>query len=146
MVTISIRSLLLLSLVFTLGACAELTNPSSGGGGYPPGNYSGGYRDPYGGYYDDRDYYRHQREAERARQERREVERERDRLEEERERLEEERRRAREAARHRNPPPPKQVDRCPSGFSPSDRKCEQHERKRGCKDMRTPSGMLCVHR
>lgn len=37
-------------------------------------------------------------------------------------------------------------DHCPSGFSPSERKCSNEERRRGCKDMRLPSGLGCVKR
>jgi len=37
-------------------------------------------------------------------------------------------------------------DRCPSGFQPSEQKCTQHERQNGCKDIRLPSGLGCVHR
>jgi hypothetical protein len=37
-------------------------------------------------------------------------------------------------------------DRCPPGFSPSERKCSQQERRNGCRDVRTPSGLGCVSR
>src|SRR6187402_1555423 len=37
-------------------------------------------------------------------------------------------------------------DRCPPGFSPSEQKCSQQERARGCKDIRLPSGLGCVNR
>jgi len=37
-------------------------------------------------------------------------------------------------------------DRCPAGFQPSERKCSPDERRRGCKDIRTPSGLGCVNR
>jgi hypothetical protein len=37
-------------------------------------------------------------------------------------------------------------DRCPSGFQPSEQKCSPEERRRGCKDIRTPSGLGCVKR
>lgn len=37
-------------------------------------------------------------------------------------------------------------DRCPSGFQPSEQKCSVEERRRGCKDMRLPSGLGCVRR
>jgi hypothetical protein len=39
-----------------------------------------------------------------------------------------------------------QPDRCPPGFSPSENKCSQDERRRGCRDMRLPSGLGCVSR
>ena len=37
-------------------------------------------------------------------------------------------------------------DRCPAGFRPSEQKCSVEERRRGCKDMRLPSGLGCVAR
>lgn len=37
-------------------------------------------------------------------------------------------------------------DRCPAGYSPSEQKCSQEERRRGCKDIRLPSGLGCVRR
>ena len=37
-------------------------------------------------------------------------------------------------------------DRCPAGFSPSEQKCSQQERRNGCKDIRLPSGLGCVNR
>ncbi len=144
----------MLVAVFSLGlavGCVPLddgyNSPSYGngyGGGYNRGPYygnSGGYHgDPY--YRDP--YYR---------DERRDAQRERERLEQERERLEEERRRLereRQRDRYPNPPPPPaarpQPERCPPGFSPSENKCSPEERKRGCKDIRMPSGLGCVHR
>lgn len=33
---------------------------------------------------------------------------------------------------------------CPSGFHVNERKCTDDERRRGCKDMRSPSGLTCV--
>jgi hypothetical protein len=42
-------------------------------------------------------------------------------------------------------PQPSQ-DRCPPGFQPSEQKCSPEERRRGCKDIRTPSGLGCVNR
>lgn len=121
------------SLVAFVG-CAEFNDPYGSDYGY-------GSRDPYysGGYRDD-DYYR-----DRNRHDRRDIERERRRVEEDRRRLEEERNR--EAGRHRPPPPPpRQNDRCPSGFSPSENKCSPQERRRGCRDIRLPSGLGCVSR
>jgi|GEM_PF-1601128 len=38
------------------------------------------------------------------------------------------------------------TDRCPAGFQPSEQKCSPDERRRGCKDVRTPSGLGCVKR
>jgi hypothetical protein len=37
-------------------------------------------------------------------------------------------------------------DSCPPGFRPSEQKCSPEERRRGCKDMRMPSGLGCVRR
>ena len=37
-------------------------------------------------------------------------------------------------------------DRCPPGFTPSEQKCTDRERRSGCKDMRLPSGLGCVRR
>lgn len=138
------------SLIIFLGvlSCIGCVDP------YAPNSYGspyGGYNDPYSGSsrYDD-DYYRRQqrdewrdRERREARQDRREVERERERLREEQRRLEEER--ARHEAERRQPPP-RMEERCPSGFSPSERKCSQEERRRGCRDMRLPGGLGCVSR
>ena len=105
------------------------------------------FADPYG--YDDRDRYsgygdsdyddRDRRED--LDRERRDLERERDRLDDERRRLDDERRQA----------PSRQVapvvrEQCPSGYSPSENKCSVEERRRGCKDMRLPGGLGCVHR
>jgi len=111
--------------------CAELNDPYN----------SGGSRDPYydrGGYRDD-DYRRIN--WERTREERRELERERERVEHERRRLEEERNRV-----YIPPAPSRHDEHCPPGFSPSERKCTKDERKRGCRDVRTSSGLGCVDR
>jgi len=126
----------LFSIIFMTG-CAEFNDP------YPSYGNSYGNDPYYNGNYRNDDYYR-EKERDRLRHERRENEREKDRLEAERRRIEEEREREREATRYR-PPPPSQ-DRCPSGYSPSENKCSQEERRRGCKDMRLPSGLGCVHR
>ena len=119
----------------TLSGCADLGDPyyspppsSSYGGGY--------YGDPY--YRDD--YYR-DRERDRIRREQRELDRERDRIEAERRRLEEERNNE-----YNRPPPPQRIERCPSGFTPSEQKCTPEERRRGCRDMRLPGGLGCVSR
>lgn len=37
-------------------------------------------------------------------------------------------------------------DRCPAGYTPSEQKCSQEERRRGCKDIRLNSGLGCVRR
>jgi hypothetical protein len=112
-------------LLTTFTACTELNDP------YGYGN-SGGY---YGNRYDD-DYYSRSRRNDWERQRRheeRELDRERGRLEDERRRVEEQRRRDRD-------------ERCPSGYSPSERKCSTEERRRGCKDMRLSNGLGCVRR
>lgn len=129
----------LLSVV-SLTGCADLNH----------GNDS--YRDD--GYYRDRGY-RHDDYYDRGREyhDRRDWERERE-LERERDRLSRERRHLEEERDHRRyappppppPPPPAHHDRCPPGFSPSENKCSPQERARGCKDIRTPSGLGCVHR
>ena len=123
----------LISLLLTTG-CAELNDPYYSG--------SGGYRDPYDYRHDDyrRDDYRYDSRRDR---ERREVERERERLEQERRRLEDERR---HDSYRPPPPPPRAEEHCPSGFSPSEQKCSSDERRRGCKDIRLPSGLGCVRR
>jgi hypothetical protein len=41
---------------------------------------------------------------------------------------------------------PARQDQCPAGFRPSEQKCSVEERRRGCKDMRLPSGLGCVKR
>ena len=118
--------LLLFSLVLSLSACAGLNDPYYGSGP--------SYGDPY---YDN-SYY--------DREERRRLERERDRIEQERERLERERDRA--ERRPVEPPVSRQPVResCPSGFSPSERKCTSDERRHGCRDIRLPGGLGCVSR
>src|SRR5438552_4085989 len=37
-------------------------------------------------------------------------------------------------------------ENCPAGFSPSERKCSNDERRHGCKDIRLDSGLGCVKR
>ena len=137
------------ALLFGTG-CADLNSPY-----YPPSNNypSGGYNDPYyGGGYNDRYDDRRDRY-----EDRRERERERERREDERRRIEEERRRVEEERdRYRNrppvmplpqvaPPPPPQ-ERCPSGFQETNDKCSSAERKRGCRDIKMPSGRRCIDR
>ena len=41
---------------------------------------------------------------------------------------------------------PVQQEHCPSGFSPSERKCTPDEREEGCRDVRLPGGLGCVSR
>lgn len=129
------------TLLASLSGCGPY-DPNFGG---PYGGYNGGYN---GGYYNDG--YETRRDIERSRQERRELERERERAQAERERLERERSNSYGGWRNPPPPPPSrpapQVDRCPPGFSPSERKCSSDERRRGCRDIRTPSGLGCVSR
>jgi len=119
--------LLMIGVIVSFAGCAELNDPGYGSGS--------SYGDPYydSAYYD--------------REERRRLERERDRLEDERERLERERERA-ESQRPSAPPVARQPAResCPSGFSPSERKCSNDERRRGCRDIRLPGGLGCVSR
>jgi len=133
-ITVSSRSLRILALagMLSLPACADLNN-------YPS---RGGYNDPYYGghdsYYDHHDYDKHERweekrDRERDREEARERDRERERAEEARREHEAEERRRRE-------------EHCPSGFSPSERKCSNDERRHGCQDIRLPSGLGCVRR
>jgi hypothetical protein len=130
--------------VVSFVGCAPLNDPNGygyGNSGYPyggPGYGSGPYygnQPYYGNGYGNNDYYR---------RERRELEKERERLERERERLE----RARDNQPQYLPPPmprPSQ-ERCPPGFSPSERKCSPEERRRGCRDVRLDSGLGCVAR
>lgn len=82
------------------------------------------------------------------------IAREKDRLELDRERLESERaqfnaeRRYKDSLEQRPTAPPvaARAERCPSGFVPSEQKCTGEERKHGCKDIRLPGGLGCVHR
>ena len=43
-------------------------------------------------------------------------------------------------------PPEPIIERCPAGFQPSENKCRPDERRHGCKDIRLPGGLGCVHR
>jgi len=97
--------------------------------------------DHYDRYYgdDDSDY-----ERDRIREERHDLEREKDRLRDERDRLAQERDDL-QAKQHAQRVQPVQ-EHCPPGFSPSERKCSQDERRHGCKDVRLPGGLGCVHR
>lgn len=136
---------LLLIPALTILGCSDLGSLANNSG-YGTNSNSGSY-DPY--YRDYRyDDYRYRDEAERTRQERIRLEREREHIEDERRRLELERIRREAEHReheHRSPNVIK-FERCPSGFSPSEQKCSKEERKRGCKDMRLPSGLGCVKR
>jgi len=123
-----------LLLLIALTACAELNNPYYQDPYYNEPSYS----NPY--YYDDSYYNRKERER---------LERERRRLEWEREKLEKERERERRNhLRGRPSAPPLAPMNCPSGFSPSNSKCSDKERRSrgGCRDMRLPNGQLCVDR
>jgi hypothetical protein len=148
------RALLALLAIFSgfaFSGCNELLNDGGyydnsyqRGGGYDSGYNGGGYNNGYNnqGYYD-------QQAARESRRERDNLERERWRIEEERRRLESERNRQ-SYSPPPPPPPPVHVQRapeqCPAGFSPSENKCSQQERRRGCRDMRLPGGLGCVSR
>ena len=133
------------SAVLGLSGCVET------GGGYYPGAYGSSYdrHDYYDSdrhhHYDRDDRHDHDRDHEREMREERERKRER----EERERDERERRERQhhEEERHEGSKftQPRE-EHCPSGFSPSERKCSTEERRRGCKDMRLPGGLGCVKR
>lgn len=129
--SLSHPALCIFLLIPIISGCNELQNP------YPQqanrGVYSGGYnqRDDY--------YYRER--------ERRELEEERRELERERRRFEREKNRSNIEGKHTPPPLPPKVkpeDQCPRGFKPTDRKCTDKERKKGCRDTRTPSGLRCI--
>jgi len=134
---VTVAFILATTVLVGLLGCANLNDPYGYGGGpynSPPPYYGGA---PYyggGGYYGGDPY----------RRERNELERERERLEAERQRLERERQRDPYRPPITRPAP--QQDRCPPGFSPSERKCSPDERRRGCRDMRMPSGLGCVDR
>lgn len=133
----------LASTVFCLCLSSCTDSYYGNGGGYNSGGYNSGYN---GGYNDPYEYDRYD-----ERRERKQLEKERDRLEDERRRLEDERRRREQDATRRPVAPPvysqpKREERCPSGFSPSERKCSTEERRKGCKDMRLPGGLGCVNR
>jgi len=136
MIRLITRLLILGLMPLGISGCGDLMNPN-----FPSNN--SGYNS--GGY--DNDYYRREREQDR---EERQLERERDDLEDERRQLERERELYRNQPRPPTPTPvvptPVVHERCPSGYSPSERKCTQAERKKGCKDMRLPGGLGCVRR
>lgn len=145
---ISCVALVLGFVLLVASGCANLNDPYSGGGGgygsnapYYGGNGNGGGVG-YGGYgnggYGNGGYNNNRREQQ-------ELELERERLENERKRLQRERENVYRAPAA--PPPPRQVfERCPAGFTPSEQKCTQDERRRGCRDMRLPGGLGCVDR
>lgn len=126
------------SALVAVSGCVPVDNggPYYGGTSAPPPQYGAGpYYGRGGGWYDAQ------------RRERRELQRERERLEEERTRLERERRRQVFPERRPVPRPTrKPIERCPAGFTPSERKCSPRERSLGCRDMRLPGGLGCVSR
>lgn len=125
-----------LCLALTCG-CAELNGSS------PYDGYDSRYDN---GYYGNDDYYR-RRERDRYYDQQRDLERDRYRLERERRELDAQRERERRERESRSRlPEVRQPERCPSGFSPSERKCSQEERRKGCQDMRLPGGLGCVKR
>lgn len=151
-----LRILALGVIIASASGCANMADPYNNGYGSPYNNgYGNGYGSPYGGgynapppgYYGGGGYYGGPGYYGNGPADRRE----RQRLEDERRRLEEERRRLeREREQNQRPSPPPMMrptqDRCPSGFSPSENKCSPEERRRGCRDMRLPSGLGCVSR
>lgn len=129
----------LLGVVLSYSGCADMNDPYGSPYGSPY------YGDPY--YGDSYRYDRNRRERERIRDEREDLEEERDRLEREKRAIARERQeRERREQKYRPPPPPPREERCPSGFTPSERKCTKEERRRGCQDMRLPGGLGCVKR
>lgn len=130
------RHCFLLGIILLTG-CANLNDPY-----YQPSSspYYGGYDS---GYYDDRERWEIERERRRLEDERRRLERERDRHDDWHDDHDHNHNRPRPVPR---PTPPPAVERCPSGFSPSENRCSAEERKRGCKDIRLPSGLGCVRR
>ena len=148
---VALKSAALLLVLATAG-CAELNDPYYSGsrnGGY------GGYNDPYGS--DDRwRYEQGRRDAEREAEERRreerhewrERERDRQRAEDERRRYEELRaqQEAQRQYQQHQQQQQQQQERCPSGFHETSRKCSDDERRHGCKDIKTPSGLRCINR
>ena len=163
----SLKAVLFFALIGTgLGGCAEFMDPNYGsqypssGPGYGNSGYgNSGYgnnrnNDPYyhdHGSYDDNRYHDYERDRRRAERERERMEEERERLEQERERQhdEDQRRRfddLRLQQQHQQPAPPPPREGCPSGFHETDRKCSDDERRHGCKDIKTSSGVRCINR
>jgi hypothetical protein len=142
-------------ILFGLSACAPgMYNPS-----YPTNSYPSGYPPSppsYGSPYGYESDYERRREWERRKEWERQKEWER--REWERRRREEERERDKYRPKPYPqpiatplpppppPPPPAVQDRCPPGFEPGNHRCTESERKRGCKDMRGPSGLTCNSR
>jgi hypothetical protein len=93
------------------------------------------YRNPSDGY-DYNDRYSGRSRYDSSDKERRQLALERERLEQERRNLESQREQSSRAVR----------DECPPGFQQSERKCTDQERRRGCRDVRTPGGLGCVKR
>lgn len=125
-------------LLFATGCIDPYAANTGSGWSSPP--------DPYYDPYRRDDYYR-RAERDRLRDERRETQVERRRLEDERRRADQERRQLEEQRRaQQQQARERRQERCPSGFSPSERKCSSEERRRGCKDMRLPGGLGCVKR
>ena len=134
-----VRSLLYIASIAVLTSCIGHENGSVSAPGYPYPYYYGGYPPPGVGsdYYRHRHRYRHrqrQEDRERLREEREELRRDRREFEREKKRFEQE---------QKSSSPAK--DRCPPGFSPGGR-CTKQERKAGCKDMRSASGIPCIKR
>lgn len=143
-----LRIIVALSLTLLAGSFLVACNGLNlDDGYYNNGRYNDGYYDDYG-YRDNRYYDR--RERDRLRQERREIENERRRLEEERRRHDRHHHDTRYPVRKPNRPtthrPAPKPERCPPGFRPSERKCTNKERRKGCKDIRMPGGLGCVKR
>ena len=131
-----------LGSLMLLVSCTEINEP------YGSSPHYDSYDRPYYEDYHDHDW--RDREREREWEEQKRIEHERERLDRERRHLDEERReedhrRHEEPARPTPRPQPK-VESCPSGYTPSERKCTPDERKRGCKDVRLDSGLGCVKR
>lgn len=126
-------------LVLSLVACVPM------GDTYYPSTPQTGYNDPYYGnrdpYYGGGSGYRGDR-YDYDRRERDRIEREREALRDERRRLESERERQREQQHHQQQQ--HLDDRCPPGFYHSEVRCTPEDRKRGCKDLKAPSGRGCV--
>lgn len=134
----------LVAAVFCGVLCSNLMGCTPTDGNAP---YYGGYGAPPPPPYYGNGYYGDARYRDLDRRERRRLESERMRLEEERRRLEVERKRKSYPPLRPVPRPTvKPVERCPSGYLPSERKCTPKERALGCKDIRLPGGLGCVNR
>jgi len=138
-VSLIVRSLLFIACITALASCVSHENGSVRTPGYPYPYYYGGYPPPGVG----SDYYRHrhryryrqrQEDRERLREERKELREDRREFEREKKRFEQEQKSSRPVR-----------EQCPPGFSPGGR-CTKKERKAGCKDLRTASGIPCIKR